>query len=417
MANHTVSVSTNYESESRRYTVIFSPNSASLEPGDRLYFRWTSHSGGGEPSHLSVSGFSSSAFTSTSGIQLSDDNSASQFRTVQNYPTEQADSITVSGSSGGSKTFTAQVTTGVDDVPDSFSLGPNKTLANPNSTYSAPYVRITGVTPATAITVAATNGAEISLDGVNFSTASKVGYLDDPVYLRMDAYPYGQTRTTTLSLNNTSDTWSIVTRMDPQNGQMIQFGHASGDVSLTTVASFFGVLNTVDDIRLTSYIRNNNFVPNITENNGIPTSPPISLTDFRNAATSFYFDKFPPNRFMAVNTSGVGTKTYNFAIDVGAQFVMGFGAGMNEGSEYKVQFLERWLTGTNGTRTANSDVTFFGTGRGTYSAAVPGFVVQVTTGETVEKHYQGTVRLWARNRFDKSVEIYADYDYEFFFYS
>jgi hypothetical protein len=417
MANHTVSVYTNYESESRRHIVTFSPNSASIESGDRLYFRWASHSGGREPSHVSVSGFSSSAFTNTATITLSDDNNASQYKTVKSAPTNQSDAISVAGSSGGSKTFTANVSNSIDSTPDAFSLGADKTLANPNSMYSAPYVKITGVSAGTAITVSATGGAEVSVDGVNYTTGSKVGYLNDAVYLRMNAYAYGQTRTTTLSLGPTSDTWRVITRSNPQNGQKIYFGHASGDVSLTTIASFFGVVSVVADIKLSTYVRNNNLVPNITENSSIPTSPPISLTQFRNAATSFYFDKFPDNRFMSKNTLGLGTNTYSFGLDFGSGWVMGFGPGMNEGSEYKVQFLERWLTGTNGTRTANSDVTFFGTGKGTYSAANNGFVVQVTTGETVEKHYQGTVRLWARNRYDKSVEIYADYDYEFFFYS
>tara|TARA_R110000744_G_scaffold380568_1_gene503245 strand:- start:23099 stop:24352 length:1254 start_codon:yes stop_codon:yes gene_type:complete len=417
MANYTIDITTNYESETTNYNVVLSSNSETMVSGDNLYFRWVSHTGGSQPASVSVSGFSSTAFTSTTAITLSAANSVAQFRTVKNPPTQQADIITVSGSSGGSKNFTANVSSGIDDVPNAFSLGADKTLANPNSVYSAPYVKIEGVTPATAITISATGGAETSVDGINYSTANKVGYLDDAVYLRMSAGNYGVTKSTTLSLGATSDTWSIITRADPANGQKIYFGHASGDVKLSELALFFGVVNLIDDVKLSSYVKNNVLVPDISENNTIPAALPISLNQFRNAATSFYFDQYPDNRRMVQNTSNLGTNTYNFGLDLGTEWSMGFGAGMNEGSEYKVQFIERWLTGVNGIKTANTDVNFFGTGKETYSASNDGFVVQVTTSETVEKHYQGIVRLWAKNRYDPSVEIYGDFEYEFFFYS
>lgn len=417
MASHTVSVSTHWESEINKMSVIFSPNNANLTPNDRLYFRWVAHTGGNQPSSVSVSGFSASAFTSNANITLTSPNSALQFRTVKNPAPNETDTLSVSTSSGGSKFFTAYVSTGIDNTPNAFSLGNNKTLANPNSTYSANAVKILGVTAGTPITISATNGAQTSLDGVNYSTANKVGYLNDIVYLRMDAYPYGQTRTTTLTMGQTSDTWSIVTRANPQNGQKIYFGHATGDISLSELGEFFGVLNVTYDINLSTYLKNNVFVPIISENANIPSSLPLNLTDFRNAATSFYFDSYPPNKFMVVNTLGVGSQSYYFGIDLGTEWSMGFGAGMNEASEFKMVFLERWLTGTNGIKTANSDVTLFDANSSNYSANNNVFALQVTTGQTVEKRYQGIVRLWAKNRYDPSVEIYADFEYEYFFYS
>lgn len=417
MANYTVDVSTSYESETGRRYVSFSPSSATLETGDKLYFRWVAHSGGSEPTRMVVENFTTSAFDSASNLLMEDDNSIPVFRTVQ-APTPQSIGLRVVSSSGGnSKTFTAHVSSGVDSTPDPFSLGPDKNNANPNTIYSANWVKILGVSAGTPITISVNSGAETSLDGVNFSTANKTGYLNDTVYTRVVAPPYGQNTAVTLTMNGVTDYWVVNSSANPQNQTKIYFGHLTGDIKLSELAQFFGVLSVVDDHRLTDYYKNNNFVPDITENSNIPASGEIALTNFRDAATSFYFSSAPDNKFMAVNTINAGTQTYYFPFDLGTHWNMGFGVGMNEGSEFKMEFVERWLTGGGGSKVANTDVTIFGTGKSTFSSSNNSFVLQVSAGQAQEKHYEGIVRLSARNIYDDSVITSVDVEYSYFFYN
>lgn len=418
MADHTVSISTNYESEGGGfYTISFLPNNATLKTGDKLFFRWVSHTGGNEPTRLTVEGFNTSAFDSGANLLIEDNNSVPVFRTVDTDTTQSVILTVLPSSGNGSKNFTANVSSNIDSTPDTFDLGSPQTQANPGSVYSADFVKVLGVTPATDISVTITNGAETSLDGITFSTAPKIAYLDDVIYTRMVAPPYGQSTTTTLSMNGVTDTWTISTRIDPENGQKLYFGRGTGDVKLSDIASFFGVFDLFADLKLTNYYKNNTLVPDISENSTIPVSGEIKLTNFRGAATSFYFSEFPANKFERVNTLNAGTQTYYIPFDLDTDWNMGFGPGMNDASEFKMEFIEQWLSVGGGNRTANTDVTVFGTGKTSYSLHNNSFVLQVTAGQSVEKHYEGTMRIWARSSFDNNVTAFVDVNYEYFFFN
>jgi len=435
MANHTVNITTEWDSELDDMKVIFTPSSTTLESGDTLTFQWDLHSGGAEPTHLLVSGFDVLAWDpNNNNIQLNDDNSAGQSKTVKVTLPDISDVInvaTVGGTSGftGSKNFTAHVSDGIDRDPDQIDLG-SVTNANPNSLYYADAVQLTGVSVGENFTASVSGSGEISRDNISWTTGTLTSLqLNDWVYTRNSAANGYDTLETinmairhsvTGTVNFTIDDFPITTKIDPALGSVIEFGHLTGPIPLTDLRLFFGALNLFDPVKLSDYLRGGAFVPDLTNigrNTNIADSLPLSLLSFRNAATTFYFEEDPANYWSGpINTSNNPVTSYEHGWDLGTDFEMGFGAGMNEGSEFKHEFRERKVINSSGVTSDDTDVDFIGGNPAIWDSDNNNLLIGLEVPGNIEREYYGTIRFHARNILDTSVEIFTDVDYRWFFY-
>lgn len=126
--------------------------------------------------------------------------------------------LTVTGSTG---TLTKQVTvnvTGPDDIPDPFTFQ-TVTDAELSTLYTTETVTISGLgTTGTvvAVDVTATNGAETSVNGGAFSTATKTISNGQTLRVRMvSSGTYNTLKTTTVRVGSVDNIWRITTKSPP----------------------------------------------------------------------------------------------------------------------------------------------------------------------------------------------------------
>lgn len=101
------------------------------------------------------------------------------------------------------------------------------------------------------------------------------------------------TKNVNVYIGDTTVTFSLTTGAEivPPNHLPISMGHTTGNIALSNIRSFFGGGNN-----LTDYFRGERNVPDMPTNSNIPTSVPISVADFRGAATAIYVSDHPSNR-------------------------------------------------------------------------------------------------------------------------
>ena len=139
--------------------------------------------------------------------------------TVTVYPTTTTVyTLTVTGSTG---TLTSQVTVNVlppDTTPDLFAFA-SVDNASLSTTYTSNTVTITGlgtVGTVVSVNVSATNGAETSVNGGAFSTATKTIQNGQTLAVRMvSSGNYNTNKTTTVSVGSVNNTWNILTQSPP----------------------------------------------------------------------------------------------------------------------------------------------------------------------------------------------------------
>jgi hypothetical protein len=414
MADYYVDITTSYEAEFNSTSMSISPQSETLVSGDRLIFRWTQHVGSssGRPSSITVSSWSSGAWTQTGNVSVTY-NGGLTTRTVKSSPSVSSDSLTLSATNVSNITFTANVSSGIDTTPDNFELGNPIVSGNPNSYYFADTIKVTGLGSGQSATASASGSARISKNnGQSFSISLSVQN-NDRVTTRLRASAtYGQQLNTTINIGGVQDTWYVRTKTDPSSGELIQFGRYSGDVKLSDIKIFFGgINNTLDDYRIGDY------VPNLPENSSITSDPAVdlALTDFRGAATSLYWDISPDNRVDEINTTSAGTTTYYYEWTSNVDWLLGYGTGMTDACEYKYQFLSR-KKNLNGNITNTTDITSTSGSDGTFSKSNYTLRIAVTVGGNVEVEYYGTIRFFARNPLYNSVITETDVDFRWLFY-
>jgi plastocyanin len=346
----TTSVIYNAEFGSTSVAIRFQGDSVDVAPGDTVQFKWESQTGANPAP--TISGFSSSVFTSTAFLNFG---SVGQVlsKTVKSNASFITDGVTVAGSYNGvndSDNINIRVLNPTDNTPDSFNLGSNRTGAPPGSEFIVSQVFCRGVNVGVTCSISNTSYYRFRVNGGSWRTASQTVYNGDRIELRVTTpTSFSNTQSCTLSMGPTSDSISVTTGNE-DSIKFIPFPVTSLPVSLSEIGDFFGQYPVpsssaaFEDPFLSHYVRGGDFVPNITENNGLPTAPPISLSQFTSGVgTSFYFETFPQSKGAGANVVSSG-QTMVLAWTESIDFKMGYGY-VGERAEYRIT-LKRYEVGT-----------------------------------------------------------------------
>lgn len=420
MADYYVDITTSYEAEFNSTSMSISPQSETLVSGDRLIFRWTQHVGSssGRPSSITVSSWSSGAWTQTGNVSVTY-NGGLTTRTVKSSPSVSSDGLTLSATNVSNITFTAYVSSGIDTTPNSFELGASVTSANPNSYYYADIVKVTGMGSGQSATASVSGAGQISKNnGQSFTTGSLSVQNNDRILTRLYSdSSYGAQLNIIVDVGGVQDSWYVRTKTDPSSGELILFGHESGSIALSEIGEFFGIDTTQDSTFLDDY-RIGDYVPDLSPYNDKITSDAsvsLSLLDFRGAATSLYWDVSPDNKASSINTIGNGG-TFNHEWSAVNDWLLGFGVGMTDACEYKYAFLTRKKRINGGAVENTGLITSTSGADGSYGTGNRQLIIQVTVSDNVEEEYFGTLRFYARNPAYPSIETTVDVGFNWFFY-
>lgn len=180
---------------------------------------------------------------------------------------------------------------GTDTTPDNFVFGSLTNLPPFTTAYSNNVV-ITGISVPVSASLSG-GGAVMFVYGNNQTlnaVTSATIYAADTIYLRMTSpNTPGASYTCTLTVGSVSRSWTITnSSADPNSGIKISLGPLP--VVGSNIITLFGGRydNWYKARNLSEYVRGGFYVPNIPENNNIPTSLPLVGSQFANAVQSFY---------------------------------------------------------------------------------------------------------------------------------
>lgn len=395
----------------------------SMEAGDVLTVQHVSFSNAGT---VTVSGFDTARWTSSSNLSLSAGSSGT--RTIKTSPTTGNENLTISASGFSNATIYINIPEPTPPIsaskPDAFNV-PNVTGANPGDTVTFQTVSVTGNTASATSRV--TGGVEQRKSGSSSWTTSDITVnAGDDVYLRATASSsYSTTTSYTLRIGDLSgtngedydyetDSFSVTTTSDPGVGQTIAFPISSGTISMGDIIGFFDFPPVVGSIGfqpsedLASYYRGGTLVPNVTGNNGIPTSGQIQLDDFYGSETRWYITA-PSVFYREANTlSGPSSFTLSFTVNY-TSFGGGYGPNVTRNSEYKNgSIVEVWSNNPNTLNVTGGSATYAGDWSMT---------VSMTASANQEREFYGYIPVDARSRVDNTktqsgIRVY----FWFFFY-
>lgn len=223
------------------FTINGAPTTAEINPGDPITFAWNTKLG-----QLSTA-------TSTSINQgVGNVTPVDQGTLTINGPTQTT--VYTLSAVGGTGTATQSVTVSViqpDNIPDLFTF-PSVQQAELNTLYTSSSVTIGGLGAGVSVNVDATNGAETSVNGGAFSTATKTISSGQTLQVRMTSPTgYDSTKTTTITVGSVTGSWSISTKSPPaQIPNIFTFNNVT-DASLSTYAysnivTITGITTTVN---------------------------------------------------------------------------------------------------------------------------------------------------------------------------
>ena len=368
MANHNVSVSSSsfYDPEvgTQTFTNV-SPSSLNVTEGDTLTVTYTRQSGG--QTYVDIVGWDSGEWNSTATARLY--NGQSVVRTL--LASSGSDVITANfpASSFTDRSFTVTHLSSTDTTPDSFNLGAFIGNASLSTLYKAQNdITVSGLSSGTPITASITNGVFTVDDSnsANATSSNKTVYNGSKIRVwNTSSSAYSTAITTTLNLNGVTDTWRITTisaPVDPSSGTIIPFGTTSGAISMGSLRDFFGNPTYLSDtIAMSNLYKGGDLVPNITQNNSVPTSGQISLSNLYGCHTSLLIDKQPVSKYFFAGIGGAGTATiaWNMASGATSQSDVDIGyKALKHSCEY------RWVinqTNSSGNAPYLSAVTWGGT--------------------------------------------------------
>lgn len=424
MANQTVTV----EGDSETGTFIVqgggsSGSRISMEAGDVLTVQHVSFSNAGT---VTVSGFDTSRWTSSSNLSLSAGSSGT--RTIKTSPTTGDENLTISASGFSNATIYINIPAASPPVsaskPNEFNV-PSITGANPGDTVTFQTVSVTGNT-ATA-TSRVTGGVQQRKSPTGTWTTSDISVsAGDSVYLRATASSSYSTSTSyTLRIGDLSgtngegydyetDSFGVTTISDPGVGQTLLFPISSGTISMGDIIGFFdfppvaGSIGFQPSEDLASYYRGGTLVPNVTGNSGIPTSGQIQLDDFYGSETRWYITA-PSLYYREANTlSGPSSFTLSFTVNY-TSFGGGYSPNVGRNSQYKNgSIVEVWSNNANSLNVTGGSSTYTGSWSMT---------VSMTASANQEREFYGYIPVDARSRVDNTktqtgIRVY----FWFFFY-
>ena len=399
MASYTVSAT--YESEDKSVSV--SPSSLDfLNPGDTVTFTGTSSG--------TWSGFDSAMWTSTSSA------TGTVVKTVKSMSSgyDVSDAVTFTYIGTGSMTCRARA---YDKTPDSFTLS-NLTNQDPKALITRTFT-ISGINDDITVYVSLSSSSlkfKLSSSSVakskynDFVTGdTSVSASNGATITLVMEMPYDYSKSVTVYIDAYTYSTSFVasTRKYPTVDQKISIGLTSAPISMMSdVVEFFGRSQTPP--ALTDYLRGNNLVPSIEDNEHVPTAVPISLTDLLDTYSALYFRYRPASKSVSADTlSAAQTRalTWNMLTD----YNVGYGE-LAEDVEYKYTYT------SNGDTQASLSVTVASGSAGTWSSDNSYITLTSAAPQNREVERYGELTIWVRNAQDTSIVISQTVDYMFNFY-
>lgn len=238
-----------------------------------------------------------------------------------------------------------------DTTPDPFNLGPNISGLQPSDNFVLSFVNVSGINTGVPASVSSTGGSVyMNVEG-GANTTSTTVYNGNQIVVRgTAANTYGTSITVTLNINGSTSTCIVTTTSTPPADSLIQF--VSNPITLNAIKSFFGgdlLPPFAPPNNLLAYLKGGAYVPNITQNSGVPAAGSISLMNFNISYTTLYFSTLP--RSVAKNASTLGGTTSlasTWAVSGGDNtFDVGYGPGMKGAAEFSYSISEDSGSGLN----------------------------------------------------------------------
>lgn len=379
--------------------VTFSPN-VTANRGDTIRFNCTGGSG-------TISGFTTTYFTSGSSLNLSNGQSGTRVLKTNITSNEVIIGIAADVPGYSSKSITITIPEQQDSTPDPFNI-PDQIDVNPKDQLSIAPVDINGTNTTMNASISGGNNSYFmvyrggtSYEGP-YTSISDCTSNDRFTLYTTAGDQYGDSDTVTFTVGTRTETFDVTVVAQPTVDQIVYLGIDSGTIRLEAdIGRFFGYRTNV---RLSDYVRGGEFVPDISQNNNIPTSPPLKLTDFYGSATAFYFIYAPYNQvqtFSLNGPSGLGYAQWFADVD----FVIGFG-DLATVVEYKYEVSYDVLVGDVQSDPNNQLVITSEAGaHETYALDNTWINIEVPNIPDQAQSWIGIVTVYARNSVDTSVEI------------
>lgn len=426
MATHTAYVFADQESSSIiGYSLGSTSTRITLGDGDTLSVNH-SNSSPNSAGAATISGFSTSSWTSASDLSVSRGSTGS--RDVKTNPTASTYDLTVSISGYGTVTIYVEVVSSVDSEPDDFSSALSDiTNANPSQEYYLGRFQVQGINTPVTLSVSGTAGTEsrVFTYGTKSSGAKTVQNAHYVYIWGTSPSSYDSSTTATIQVGTRVVNKTVSTAVDPQTGARIPFPVSSGAISMNDVRGFFGPVSSTAS--LGDYYRGGTYVIDVTtgspNNSEVPASGTISLDDFYNAFTTIYFSTAPANKSAEVNTvSGAQSVTLNWS--KATDWEVGFGPDMEDSAEYRLVHTTDSFSEIVGDIT-EYDITFGGVtrdltvtsnqstnyGSWTAAASTGSILIDFTADGQSECFVSGTIRLQLRHKDYTAYTTSAYFDY------
>lgn len=302
------------------------------------------------------------------------------------------------GSNSGSLNLT--VTNTLDSTPNAFDLGPDLAGLQPNDVASLSLVVVAGIN--TGVTASVINGTFTVNNGLSQTSATVFSGDKIQVY-GQGSSSYNTPRSVVLTVGGVSDSVVLTTSNSPASGTFIAAPFVNFPISLQAVKNFFGGnnLNYPAANNLRSYLRGGPYVPDIIQNNGVPTEGTLSLSNLLNSGTTLFFKVLPRSQSASANTVW-GAQTLSLVWSLGSgttNFDVGYGIGMRGAVNYRYTITEDIGSG-------KSTGAFLSVNSGSANDYNPDndYVrVSVTVGANIEARYSGTITIYIQSKYNTSI--------------
>lgn len=400
MANFNVGITYEYDSELGGRLNFSTAALDELWEGDTITFTLTTNTS----DTITISGFGSSFWTNTGNLTLSSNGQTATKTVKTGVVKDSTTNITASGG-GDSDTLSCVFPGAPDFMPDAFGFG-NITNANPK-TMSGISVTVSGITRKVGATI--DNGGEIvvSASGQTLgrrrvgSWPQTIRNGDKVSFYFQVPLDYGLTDTYTVTIGDRTETFTVSTKTFPDVDELILLGIDSGDIRLKADIGYFFGMPYPNEASLTEYYRGGGRVPNISINQGIPTSGDIKETQFYGSGSGFYFIYVPSMKAISYDTlQGASTQSVAWFADV--DYVIGFGPYATS-VEYAYEYTVNTIGDAQGS--SLSITTRDGKPHGTFDLDNDWFQFDVYCPGNTEVIWHGTLTIKARNYVDANELI------------
>ena len=301
-----------------------------------------------------------------------------------------------------------------DTTPDPFDVGSNVSGVAPSDRIAGVPFTLSGLTATTTANCSA--GSDFTVNNGLATTSANVKNGDRIQLFVTSSSSWNSSVTGTLNIGGVSDSMTVTTVPQPALNQLIPFPRTSLPVSLSQVIDFFGGTSLAfpPPRNLRGYFRGGIYVPDISQNAGIPASGNLALSSFVGSATALIFSSYPKAQNTSGNTLG-GTVTLSLTWAAGVGGAQGFDVGYGPGMKGAVQYRYSLQENSGGLLATGLNLNSNTGSPGTWSDANT-HVTLSQSHNNLERRYSGRLIIEVRSKFNTNVVISASVNYSLNFY-